>query len=69
MLNKLLCVKASKIKSLIIYIFEGIGLCMSSVLAAFGLDPTKIQTDKLHSVLNSEGILTAYLRLVKYINV
>ena len=47
-----------------IFIIVGIGLCMSGVLAAFGLDPTNIQTDKLHSVLNADGILTAYLRLV-----
>ena len=50
-------------KSLLITIqHPGIGLCMSAVLAGFGLDPTKLETDKLHTILNSEGILTSFLR-------
>jgi len=43
----------------------GIGLCMSAVLAGFGLDPTKLETDKLHTILNSEGILTSFLRFTQ----
>jgi len=43
----------------------GIGFVMSGVLAGFGLDPTKIYTDRVNTSLNTDGLLTAYLRFTQ----
>jgi len=40
----------------------GIGFLISACLAGFGLDSTKIRIDRIQTILNSEGLLTAYLR-------
>jgi len=43
----------------------GIGFLISAVLAGFGLDPTTIQTDRISTVYNTDGLLTAYLRFTQ----
>ena len=49
-----------------LYVFfdnAGIGFLISLCLAGFGLDSTKIQIDRIHTITNTEGLLTSYLRL------
>ncbi|XP_023347841.1 uncharacterized protein LOC111716592 [Eurytemora carolleeae] len=43
----------------------GIGFLISATLAGFGLDPTKIQTDRIITVYNTNGLLTSFLRFTQ----
>lgn len=39
----------------------GIGFVISAALAGFGLDPSKIKTDRIITVFNTDGLLTSFL--------
>ena len=45
--------------------YLGIGFLISAALAGFGLDPTKIQTDRIITVYNTNGLLTSFLRFTQ----